>query len=104
MKLPIQMKSIITQLLAKLTDKKYLFKTIFIKGLLDESGIEALEIMKPRFVHLYSHDENELNSALFLCNKLLKDAFSFEVNDGLELPDESLEVSVALHEIKNFKR
>lgn len=99
MKLPVQMSAVITQTLKKsFPDKSFLFKTIFIKGLLDEEGVEALEIMKPRFVHIYSENETKLNETVFLCKKLLGDSFSFEVSEGTQLPDESEEVLIDFHE------
>jgi hypothetical protein len=99
MKLPVKMSAIVEQTLKKsFPDQKFLFKTIYIKGLLDENNVETLEIMKPRFVHIYGVDEAEVNKATFLCKKLLGDAFSFEVSEGYALPEESEEVSISLHE------
>jgi len=93
------MKTIITQLLQKgFPNQQLQFKTIFINGLTDENDQVVLGMMKPRFVHLYSDKMSKITEALFLCRKLLGDAFDYEVHEFYTLPEESEEVDISLHE------
>lgn len=99
MKLPLQMRAIVLQTLKMAEpEKAYLFKTVFIRGLVDESGAEAFGAMKSRFVHLYSESSMKITEALFFVKKLLGDAFTYSISDDFSLPEESSEVDIMLHE------
>lgn len=99
MKLPVQMKTIVTQVLKKQNpDTNFLFKTIFVLGLKSDTGEVAVMGMKPRFLHFFSDDKVVLGKAEFLLTKLLGDAFIYEIHEGTEMPEEDESVNLALHE------
>ena len=85
-------KNVLQSLSSKHNTQELCFRTIFIKNLKDETGEIVIDLIQPRYIHLYSESSSEVRDAFIEVKSILSDSFDYEVSVGDDLP-QSEEVS-----------